>query len=109
MLGRPNVKRRDRRKLGRGQYPQQSPVTTIVTGSGSVGTISFSKPVVVSGPIGMNVEGLTFVSQQITDTQTAKITFSAAVAGLGWEIQSPLAGVVGQKGEVVAAATGTFS
>jgi hypothetical protein len=108
MITRPNVRRRDRRRLGRGQYPTQDPVTATAVGAAATATITFSKAVLVSGPLPLVVGTKTFVSQVVSSPTQVIVTMNGAVTGLDYSMVANPATVVGQKGEPVAALAGTF-
>lgn len=108
MITRSPTRPRDRRRLGRGQYPQQAPVTTTVTGAVNSATISFSQPVVVSGPAPLVVESRTFVSQQLTNPTTLVVLTNGTVAGMDWTLSQDNSVLRGEKGQSVSANAGTF-
>ena len=62
----PKVHRKNRRKLGRGQFPTATGVGVVVTTSGTTNmTMTFARPVVVTGDIPSTVAGKTLVSQTV--------------------------------------------
>lgn len=108
MITRPNVRRRDRRRLGRGQYPQADPITLTALGSASTATITFSKAVLVSGALPLVVGTRTFVSQVVTNPTQVVVTMNGAVTGLVYSMAANPSTVNGQKGEPISALGGTF-
>lgn len=108
MLTKPNVHRRNTRKLGRGQFPEQTPITVAAVGSGSTASLTFSQPVCVSGPIPLTVDTLTFVSQVISSPTVAVVTMSGAVASKTYSMAANPVNVTGQKGQPITALAGTF-
>lgn len=104
----PKVHRMNRRKLGRGQFPTALGVTVTATGTGSTAVLTFSRPVVISGPIPITVATLTYVSQVINSPTQATVTMSGTVATHAWAIPAGIANVSTYQGGPVAGATGTF-
>ena len=103
------VHRASRRKLGKGQYPTSLGITVAVTDSGSVATLTFSRPVVVSGTIPMTVAGgPTFVSQTVVSPTVVTQTFSAALTTHTYSIPSGAANVSSYQGGQLEGAAGTF-
>lgn len=104
------VHRRNRRGLGKGQSGYQALVTVAVTDTGSVATLTFSQPVVVSGQIPFTVAGgPTFVSQAIVSPTVVTQTFSAALTTHTYALPSNAANVRTYQGGAVAGTAGTFS
>lgn len=103
-----NVKRRDRRKLGRGQGPFPPSVTTTTTGAGSTMTINFSSPVNVSGTIPATVATRTIVSQTVVSPTQVTILFSGTVATFAWTVPSNPAQVSSYQGGAILGGSGTF-
>lgn len=106
----PKVHRTSRRKLGRGQYPGGTGVTCTITDAGSVATLTFARPVVVTGTIPLAVSGgPTFVSQTIVSPTVVTQTFSAALTTKTYNLPANAAGVSTYQGGGVAGTSGTFS
>jgi hypothetical protein len=106
----PKVHRVSRRKLGRGQYPTSNGVSVVVTDSGSTATLTFSRPVVVTGTIPVTVAGgPTFVSQTVVSPTVVTQTFSAALTTHTYSIPSGAANVATYQGGQLIGAAGTFS
>lgn len=103
-----NVHRRDRRRLGRGQFPSFPTVTGSVTASGATASIAFDMPVVVKGIVPLEVTGKTFVSQQVISSQLIHQTFNTNLAGAAWLMSSPIGNVTGWDGQGVGGGAGTF-
>jgi hypothetical protein len=104
----PKVHRTNRRKLGRGQTLPIAPVVCTVTGTSSTATLTFSAPVIVSGPIPLSVVGLTPVTQTVTSSTVVTILFSAALGSAAWSLPGGAANVATYQGGGVAPASGTF-
>jgi hypothetical protein len=106
----PKVHRVNRRKLGRGQYPAGNSVTVVVTDTGTVATLTFARPVTVTGPINLNVAGgPTYVSQAIVSPTVVTQTYSAALTSHTYTINGNTPNVSTYQGGGVAGTSGTFS
>lgn len=105
----PKVHRASRRKLGRNQFPSGQVATVAVTSSGTTNvTMTFSKPVVVTGTIPITVGSTTLVSQTVVSPTVVTQVRSANVTGLAYSITN-LVGIAGTyTGGSVAGTTGTF-
>lgn len=102
------VHRVSRRQLGRGQSPSRPGATFVMTSASDTATLTFDVPVVVQGPVLLDVEGpLAIVSQTQTSPTVLEIVLESAVAGLDWSLPAgqPIATF---QGGGVAAASGTF-
>lgn len=104
----PKVHRQNRRKLGKGQYPTSTGVTVALTGAGSTATLTFQRPVVVSGPIPLGVATLTPVTQTIVSPTVVTILYSGTVATHAYTLPSGAANVATYQGGQVVGAAGTF-
>jgi hypothetical protein len=104
----PKVHRVNRRKLGRGQYPAPTAVTCTVTGSVDTATLTFSRPVVVTGPIPFTVATLTVVSQTIISPTVVQILMSGALSTNAYNLPSNAANVSTYQGGGVAGVSGAF-
>jgi hypothetical protein len=105
----PKVHRPNRRKLGRGQFPSATGVTVVVTDSGDVATLTFSRPVVVTGQIPMTVTGgPTFVSQAVVSPTVVTQTYNAALTTHPYTIPGGAANVMTYQGGQVSGISGTF-
>ena len=105
----PKVHRGNRRKLGRGQYPAATGVGVTVTSTGTTNvTLTFARPVVVTGTIPMTVATRTFVSQTSVSNTVVTQVWSAAVTGLAYAVPANAANVLTNQGGPVTGATGTF-
>lgn len=103
------VHRRNRRKLGRYQYPNIPGVTVAVTSTGTTNvTMTFSRPVVVSGDIPITVATRTRVSQTVVSPTVVTQVMSGNVATLAYSLPSNAPGVVGNTGAGVSGISGTF-
>lgn len=106
----PKVHRVNRRKLGRGQYPTTNGISVVVTDSGSTATLTFSRPVVVTGIIPANVSGgLTVTTQTIVSPTVVTQLYSAALTTHTYSIPAGAANVSSYQGGQLIGAAGTFS
>lgn len=105
----PKVHRTNRRKLGRGQFAAASAVTTVATHTAAnVVTLTFSRPVVVTGVIPSNASGNTFVSQQVSSGTAVLQTFSGNVSGSTFTMPSNPPTALSYQGGAVVGTTATF-
>jgi hypothetical protein len=104
----PKVHRVNRRKLGRGQANAATGVTVAATGSGSTAVLTFSRPVVVTGPVEITVASLTYVSQVVDSPTQITVTMSGAVATHAYAIASNQPNVLTYQGGAVIGTSGTF-
>jgi hypothetical protein len=103
------VHRVSRRKLGRGQYPSSVGTTVVLSSSGTTNvTMTFARPVVVSGIIPTTVAGLTLVSQTVVSPTVVTQVWSANVATHVGTFPSNAANVTTQQGGGVAGTSVTF-
>jgi hypothetical protein len=104
----PKVHRRSRRKLGRGQH-QQSPVatTTAATTTPNV-TLTFSVPVIVSGPLEFTISGQTVVSQSQTSPTTYVFVMSGTTTSAAYSFPGDQPNIATFQGGQVAGVSGTF-
>lgn len=99
-----------RRRLGKNQYPASAGITVAVTDSGDVATLTFNRPVVVTGNIPMTVAGgPTFVSQAMVSPTVYTLTYSAALTTHAWSIPAGAPQVSSYQGGSLIGAAGTFS
>lgn len=103
------VHRVNRRKLGRGQFPAAAGVNVVVTGTGSTITLTFARPVVVTGNIPATVATRTLVTQTIVSPTVVTQLMSGTITGLAWAVPANAANVKSYQGGAVVGATGTFS
>lgn len=105
----PKVHRPSRRKLGKGQYPTTNGVAVVVTSTGTTNvTLTFARPVVVTGTINDTVATRTLVSQTIVSPTVVTQVWSAAVTGLAYVVPGGAANVATYQGGQVLGAAGTF-
>lgn len=104
----PKVHRVNRRKLGRGQFAAASAVTVAATGASDTVTLTFNRPVVVTGTIPMTVATLTFVSQTVVSPTVVTQLWSGAVSGHAYNVPSNPATAMTYQGGAVAGTSGTF-
>jgi hypothetical protein len=103
------VHRVNRRKLGRGQYPPSLGTTVVLTTTGTTNlTMTFARPVVVTGVIPVTSAGLTIVSQTVVSPTVVTQVWSASVAAATMTFPSNAANVTTQQGGGVAGETVTF-
>lgn len=109
-MGFPGAKvhRVNRRKLGRGQATTALGVAATVTGSGSTVTITFARPVVVTGVIPLTVATLTLTTQTIVSPTVVTQLMSGAVATHAWTLPAGANNVSTYQGGPVLGSTGTF-
>lgn len=101
------VHRKNRRKLGRGQFPPlASPTLTVTAHSADVARVVSSVPVVWGPMSGMTVATLTFASAAVVDQYTVDVTFSGALAGHAYTV--PVGAGTAYNGSPTPAASGTF-
>ena len=106
----PKVHRQNRRKLGRGQSPTAAGCTVAVTSTGTTNvTLTFSRPVVVTGNIPTTVATRTLVSQTVVSGTVVTQVWSGNVTTLAYTVPSNPANVMTYQGGAVAGTTGTFS
>lgn len=104
-----NIHRRNRRKLGRGQYPAGPQIGVSVTSSGTTNmTMTFNQPVVISGIIGSTVATRTLVSQTVVSPTVVTQSWSGNVATLAYAVPANDAAVKTSTGGMLAGTSGTF-
>jgi hypothetical protein len=105
----PKVHRVNRRKLGKDQSPTSQGVAVVVTSSGTTNvTLTFGRPVVVSGTINNTVATRTLVSQTIVSPTVVTQVWSGTVATFAFAVPSGAANVATYQGGQVMGTTGTF-
>lgn len=103
------VHRPSRRRLGRGQYPAASGVTVVLTNpSADVVTMTFAKPVTVSGVIPLTTSAGAFVSQTIVSSTVVSQTFSVSQAAATLTLPGNAANVASYQGGGVIGTSITF-
>ena len=111
MLGyaRNPVHRRNRRKLGKNQLPAVPGVAVAITSSGTTNaTLTFNRPVTVTGNIGLTVDGLTLVSQTIVSPTVVTQVWSGNVATKDFSVDGNDPNVGTYAGGRLIGASGTF-
>jgi len=104
-----NVHRRDRRKLGKGQYPTSVSVPVAVTSTGTTNmTLTFGVPVVVDGVIGSTVATRTLVSQTVVSPTVVTQVWSGNVTGLAFTVPAAPPTVRSYQGGMVSGSAGVF-
>lgn len=104
----PKVHRVSRRKLGRGQAHVAASVGCTITGATPVVTLTFDRPVVVSGPVQFSCGTLTIAAQSTPNPTTVLLTMSGPITGLAYSLQGPQDNIRTAQGGNVAGTTGTF-
>lgn len=105
----PNVHRRNRRKLGRGQSPTTATVPVTVSSTGTTNfRLTFGRPVVVRGNIATTVATRTLVSQTQTSPTVVDQVWSGNVTGLAYTVPAASPMLSGVQGGTNAGASGTF-
>lgn len=97
-----------RRHLGRGQYPAAEAVTVTVTASGSTATITYSRPVVVTGTVPLTVVGTTVVSQAVVSPTVVQQLFAAPLTNQSWAYTAGTIGASTYQGGPIRGAIGYF-
>jgi len=106
----PKVHRKNRRKLGRGQFPSATGVGVVVTSTGTTNvTLTFARPVVVTGTIAMTVATLTIVSQTVVSPTVVTQVWSGNVSTHAYNLPAGAPNVLTNQGGPITGAAGTFS
>lgn len=104
-----NVHRRNRRKLGRGQYPSTGTFPVVVTSTGTTNMrLTYGVPVVVSGPITSTVATRTLISQTVVSPTVVDQVWSGNVAALAYTVAANDNDVRSYTGGTSSGAAGTF-
>lgn len=105
----PKVHRPNRRKLGRGQFPTAIGVACVITSTGTTNlTMTFARPVVVSGTIPTTVATLTLVSQTIVSPTVVTQVWSGNVATHAYNLPAGATNVATYQGGPTLGTSGTF-
>lgn len=105
----PKVHRFNRRRLGRGQFPTATGVAATVTSTGTTNaTITFARPVVVTGNIPMTIATLTLLSQVQTSPTVVTQVWSGNVTTLAYAVPAADSHVSTYQGGQLVGAAGTF-
>lgn len=103
------VHRTNRRKLGRGQFPSSLNITVAATSTGTTNvTLTFNRPVAVSGNIGVTVATLTLVSQTVVSPTVVTQVWSGNVATHAYNVPSNDSHVSSYQGGALVGTSGTF-
>lgn len=103
------VKRRNRRKLGRDQYPITADATVVVTSTGTTNaTLTYSKPVVVRGIPAISIATLTVNSFAHPSPNVVTVVASGNVATHAYTVAANDPNVSPSTGGGVAGTSGTF-
>jgi hypothetical protein len=105
----PNVHRRNRRKLGRGQSNAGNDAAVTITSTGTTNaTLTFSQPVVVRGNLSNTVASRTLVSQTQTSPTVVTQVWSGNVTGLAYNVPAGMPNVSTVRGGQNSGSSGTF-
>lgn len=105
----PKVHRKNRRKLGRGQFATATGVGCTITSSGTTNlTMTFARPVVVTGTIPTTVATKTLVSQTVVSPTVVTQVWSGNVTGLAYTLPAGAANVATYQGGPTLGTSGTF-
>jgi hypothetical protein len=110
-MGFPSGKthRRNRRQIGRNQSTAVAGVAVAVTSTGTTNvTLTFARPVVVTGNIGTTVATKTLSSQTIVSPTVVTQVWSGNVATLAYTLPAGDPNVRTQQGGMTLGAAGTF-
>lgn len=106
----PKVHRPARRRLSRGQFPAAMGVAVVVTSSGTTNmTMTFARPVVVTGTIPSTVATKTLVSQTVVSPTVVTQVWSGNVTGLAYTVPSNANNVMSAQGGAVIGTSGLFA
>lgn len=108
MFPGPKVHRIGRRRLSRGQFPRATGATVSATALVDTVTLTFSRPVVVTGLIPFLVVGRTVLSQTTISPTIVQIVFSGPLGGLAYSLISAPDNVITYQGGPIAGTSGTF-
>ena len=97
-----------RRHPTKGAYPVAQGVACTITFTGSTATLTFSRPVIVTGPISLSVPGATLVTQTTVSPTVVTQLYSVPLSGLTYTLQAMATNVATYQGGPVAGTTGTF-
>lgn len=104
-----NVHRRNRRKLGRGQFPPAATVGVVQSSTGTTNvTLTFSRPVVVRGSLSNTVATRTLVSQVQTSPTVVSQVWSGTVTTLVGTVPANMPNLSGVTGGSNAGSVITF-
>jgi hypothetical protein len=104
-----NVHRRNRRRLGKDQYPSSSGVTVAVTSTGTTNaTLTYSRPVVRRGNPALSVATRTIVSSALTSPNVIAVVLSGNATGLAYTVAAADPNVSPVQGGTTGSAGGTF-
>lgn len=104
----PKIHYPSRRRPGRPVTAPPIGTAVTITGSGSVATLTFARPVTITGTIPLLVPTLTLVSQAIVSPTVATITYSGPVSGLTYLLEANPPTAMTRQGGAVYGASGTF-
>ena len=102
------VHRVNRRKLGRGQHVQAPNVAVTATVATTTITLTFSAPVVISGPIPVTSSAGNLVSQTVVSSTVVTQLWSTSQAAATWALAAAAPEIRTYQGGTNAAAGGTF-
>ena len=102
------VHRSDRRKLGRGQSVPRPSTGVVATASTDTVVLTFSAPVIVSGPTALIVGTLTQVSTTQISPTVVHVLMSGAVASHAYNLPAGDPAISNFQGGSNAGTSGTF-
>lgn len=106
----PNIHRKNRRRLGKGQYPPAVNTSCVISSTGTTNlTMTFALPVVVSGNIPATVATRTLVSQTIVSPTVVTQVWSGNVTTLAYALPQNAANVRTKLGGGTIGLSGVFS
>lgn len=109
VLRQNNVHRRNRRRLGRDQYPGTTGVTVAVSSTGTTNaTLTYSRPVVRRGNPALTVATRTIVSSSLTSPNVISVVLSGNATGLAYTVAAADPNVSPVQGGATGSAGGTF-
>lgn len=108
-FSKPVIKRRDRRKLGRGQQSPATVAGVVVSSTGTTNvTLTFSVPVVVRGLLTNTVATRTLVSQTVVSPTVVTQVWSGTVATFAYAVPANMPNVNSRLGGGNAGVAGIF-
>jgi hypothetical protein len=104
----PKIHYPSRRHLGRGQFPTAIGVAVTITFSGSTATLTFARPIVVTGVLPLTVTGLTLVTQTVVSPTVVTQLFSGPLINLTYLLTSGTKAAQTNQGGPIEGTYGTF-
>jgi hypothetical protein len=104
----PKIHYPSRRHLGRGQFPTATGVGVFVTFSASTATLTFARPIIVTGLLPLVVTGLSPLTQTVVSPTVVTILFSGPLTGLTYLLPSGTYHATTYQGGPIEGTYGTF-